>query len=215
MEVDEIVARVLERLEQTSLSASEPQRIPVGISNRHVHLSAEAVEALFGAGYALSKQKDLSQPGQFACCETVTLAGPKGVVEKVRILGPVRDKTQIELLQSDCRRLGIPAALRESGKLDGSPGLTLCGPKGCIAESAGAVVAKRHIHMTPADAAVYGCADGERVTVACPGERGGTLNEVTVRVSPRSRLEFHVDFEEANALGMQEGDSVTICGKGR
>ncbi len=215
MEVNAIVEKVLERLKQVSQAETDPRRIPAGISNRHLHLSEAAASALFGKGYTFEKMKDLSQPGQYACKETVTLAGPKGIIEKVRILGPVRGKTQIELLQSDCRRLGIQAVLRESGKLDGTPGLTLCGPKGCTAVEAGAIVAKRHIHMTPTDAAVHGCTDGEAVTVQCDGERGGTLNDVTVRVSTQGRLEFHVDFDEANAMGMQEGDSVTICGKGR
>lgn len=215
MEVNEIVERVLERLQMTNQVSERSDRIPTGISNRHLHLSEAAAAALFGVGYTFTKLKDLSQPGQYACNETVTLVGPRGVIEKVRILGPVRKETQVELLLGDCRKLGIKAVLRESGKLEGTPGLTLCGPKGCHGVTAGAIVAKRHIHMTPADAAYYGCQDGEAVTVLCEGERGGSLHDVTVRVSSQGRLEFHVDFDEANAMGMQEGDSITICGKGR
>lgn len=210
MEVDEVVDRVMKRLREVTEEKDFTRRIPVGISNRHLHLSEEASQVLFGPGYTFVKMKDLSQPGQFACNETVTLVGPKGIIEKVRILGPVRDTTQIELLQSDCRRLGIPVVLRESGKLNDSPGLTLCGPQGCVAVAAGAIVAKRHIHMTPEDASGFEVQDGERVQVVCDGERGGVLHDVTVRVSPRYKLECHIDFEEANAMGMGDHSSVRM-----
>lgn len=207
MEVDEIVAMVLERLHQTK------KVIPVGVSNRHIHLSELSANTLFGIGYIFNKMKDLSQPGQYACEETVTIIGPKGIIEKVRILGPLRKSTQIELLHADCRRLGIPAVIRESGKLDGTPELTLCGPEGCIKEKRGAIVAKRHLHMNLSDATSFGCCDGENVMISCDGERGGTLNEVTVRVSTISKLEFHVDFDEANALGLNDGDCVMLFKK--
>ena len=214
MDVNDIVRKVLEKLEETA-GQPEPGGIPTGVSNRHVHLSETDAAALFGAGVSFKKMKDLSQPGQYACEECVTLVGPKGVLEKVRILGPVRKITQIELLQSDCRKLGIKPMLRESGKLEGTPGLTLCGPKGSINAECGAIVAKRHIHMTPADAASYGCRDTEIVDVSCGGERGGVLGNVVVRVSPEAKLDFHIDIEEANCMGMKDGDTITIIGKGR
>ena len=134
--------------------------IPVGVSNRHVHLSQGDLDALFGAGYELTKMKDLSQPGQYACKETVTVCGPKGAIEKVRILGPVRGKTQVEILAGDCFKLGVKAPARLSGDLDGTPGVTLVGPKGSVQTKSGLMAAQRHIHMLPEDAARFGVHDG-------------------------------------------------------
>lgn len=215
MEIDAIVARVIEKLGQAENAAEPAGGIPAGVSNRHVHLSQGDADALFGAGYSFKRMKELSQPGQFACDECVTVVGPRGVIEKVRVLGPVRRQSQIELLQSDCRKLGIKAVLRESGKLEGTPGLTLCGPNGSVTVSCGAIVAKRHIHMTPADAARLGCTDAEIVEVRCGGERGGTLGNVVVRVSTEARLDCHIDIEEAACMGLKDGDTITINGKGR
>lgn len=184
--------------------------IPVGISNRHIHLSQAVLEKLFGNHYQLTKLKDLSQPGQYACKECVTLAGPKGVIEKVRILGPVRAETQVEILQSDTFKLGIKGALRLSGDLDGTPGLTLIGPNGAFEMAKGVIIAKRHIHMLPEEAECFGVTDGQVVTIDFAGERGGSLNNVVIRATANSGLECHIDTEEANALGVTPGTTIKI-----
>ena len=133
--------------------------IPVGVSNRHAHLSQEDLDMLFGKGYKLTKIKDLSQPGQYACKETITICGPKGAIEKVRILGPIRSKTQVEVLAGDCVKLGTAAYPRLSGDLANTPGVTLVGPKGATQIKEGLIVAQRHIHMTPCDARELGVHD--------------------------------------------------------
>jgi putative phosphotransacetylase len=207
--LEQIVALILQEI-QKQTGASEPDLIPVGISNRHIHLSEEHLDSLFGKGAELCKIKDLSQPGQFACQECVTLVGPKGCIENVRILGPTRPQTQIELLAADCFKLGIKAPLKMSGKLDGTPGLVISGPKGCEKLSQGAIVAKRHIHMTPEDAERFNCTDNEIVKVECRGERGGILDHVVVRVTKASKLDFHIDTEEANCMGIMGSDKVKI-----
>lgn len=184
--------------------------IPVGISNRHIHLNQAALEKLFGNHYQLTKLKDLSQPGQYACKECVTLAGPKGVIEKVRILGPVRAETQVEILQSDTFKLGVKGALRLSGDLDGTPGLTLIGPNGAFEMAKGVIIAKRHIHMLPEEAERFGVTDGQVVTIDFAGERGGSLNNVVIRATANSGLECHIDTEEANALGVTPGTTIKI-----
>jgi propanediol utilization protein len=207
--IDQIVTLVLQEIQKYSES-SETNLIPLGISNRHVHLSQKDLESLFGAGAELSKIKDLSQPGQFACKECVTLVGPKGCIENVRILGPTRPQTQIELLVADCFKLGVKAPLKMSGKLDGTPGLVICGPKGSENLCEGAIVAKRHIHMTPEDAERFNCTDNEIVKVECRGERGGILDNVIVRVTKASKLDFHIDTEEANCMGIKDSDKVKI-----
>ncbi|MBM7712325.1 phosphate propanoyltransferase [Enterococcus xiangfangensis] len=184
--------------------------IPVGISNRHIHLSQSAVDKLFGSNYQLTKLKDLSQPGQYACKECLMICGPKGVIEKVRILGPVRPETQVEILQSDTFKLGIKGALRLSGDLAGTPGITLVGPNGSFEVIQGAIVAKRHIHMLPEEAVRFGVTDGESVTIEFAGERGGSLANVIVRAKENSGLECHIDTEEANALGVKSGTKIKI-----
>jgi putative phosphotransacetylase len=176
--------------------------VPVGISNRHVHLTHEDMEALFGKGHALTNIKDLGQPGQYACKEVVTLAGPKGVIEKVRVLGPERKQTQVEILAADGFKLGVKAPVRLSGDLDGTPGLTLIGPAGAITIPQGVMVAQRHIHMSLNDAYAYGVHDGQEVSLAVDGPRGGTMDHVLIRANATSALECHVDTEEANALGI-------------
>lgn len=213
MEIDEIVHSILERLNMNEKLCCGVLDIPTGISNRHVHLSQADAAVLFGKDYAFNKMKDLSQPQQFACKETVTLIGAKGVIEKVRILGPCRTATQVELLLSDCRKLGIEICLRDSGNLEGTPGMTLAGPLGCVVLESGAIVARRHIHMRPEDAETFGVRDGEIVSVKCTGERGGVLEGATVRVSKQAKLEFHVDFEEANAMGLKDDSHVILADK--
>lgn len=183
--------------------------IPVGISNRHVHLSQADLELLFGKGYEMVKMKDLSQPGQFACQETITLCGPKGAIEKVRILGPVRSRTQIEILEGDCFKLGVKAKAKMSGDLDGTPGITLVGPKGSVQTKDGLIIAQRHIHMTPEDANRLGVADGDVVAIEVTGDKGGIYKNVAIRATSTSALECHLDNEEANAMGVNS--KTTVC----
>ena len=185
-------------------------RIPVGISNRHVHLSREDLSDLFGAGYKLTKMKDLSQPGQYACKETVTICGPKGAIEKVRILGPVRPRTQVEILSGDSFKLGIKAPARLSGDLDKTPGITIIGPRGSVQTKEGLMAAQRHIHMLPQDAARFGVHVGQNVSLEIDGIRGGILRNTIVRVTGQSGLECHIDTEEANALGLDSSSTVKI-----
>ncbi|MDY2777576.1 MAG: phosphate propanoyltransferase [Collinsella sp.] len=182
----------------------------VGVSGRHVHLNQGDLEALFGAGYELTPVKDLSQPGQFAAKETVALVGPKGVIERVRVLGPVRSQTQVEILAGDSFKLGVPAKVRMSGKLEGTPGITLAGPKGTVAIPSGVMVAARHIHMSLAQAAAMGLHDGQIVSIAFDGERGGRLDNVVIRANDSSELDCHIDTEEANALRISNGSVVRI-----
>ena len=184
--------------------------IPVGISNRHIHLSQADLDALFGAGYELTKMKDLSQPGQYACKETVTVVGPKGAIEKVRILGPVRKATQIEVIAGDSFKLGVAGDVRMSGDLAGTRGVTLVGPKGSVQTKVGLIVAQRHIHMTLADAARLGVKDGDIVDIKVTGNRGGIFSNVAIRANDSSALECHLDTEEANAMGLTSKSTITI-----
>jgi propanediol utilization protein len=188
----------------------EGDGIPVGVSNRHIHISQEDLDTLFGKGYQLTKTKDLGQPGQYACQEYVIIAGPRSAIEKVRILGPVRKETQVEVLASDCRKLGIPMVVRQSGDLAGAPGLTIVGPKGSVYRNECAVVALRHIHMTPADAEHYGVKDGQIVKIKFGGQRGGIYDKVICRVSSSAALECHLDVEEANAMCVDGSSKFTI-----
>ena len=211
-ELVEIVTRaVLEKLQQ---KAQEPlelsKQVPLGISNRHVHLSANDFAKLFGPGAKLTKWKDLSQPGQYACQEKVTLIGPKGVIEQVRVLGPIRQMTQVEVSVTDCFKLGIKPVIRDSGDLEGSSGITLAGPAGVIALEEGCIVAARHIHMTPQDAKKYGLRDKDKVCVQSSGVRSVVFNNVLVRVHENYRLELHLDFDEANGAYLKCGDMLDI-----
>lgn len=191
-------------------TGTEEFRIPVGVSNRHVHLSQEDLDALFDRGYELTKMKELSQPGQYACKETVTVCGPKGAIEKVRILGPVRKQTQVEVLAADCFKLGKNSGPKMSGELAGTPGITLVGPKGSVETKEGLIVAQRHIHMSPSDAVKFGVHDGQAVSIQTEGIRGGIFNNTAIRVTDTSSLECHLDTEEANAMGLDGSSSVTI-----
>ena len=183
-------------------AASIAAGVPVGISNRHIHLSQADLDQLFGAGYQLTPMKELSQPGQFACKETVTICGPKGAIEKVRVLGPVRKETQIEIVAGDCFKLGVKAPAKLSGDLAGTPGITVVGPRGSVQTAQGLIVAQRHIHMAPADAQAYGVQDGQIVKIRVSGLRGGIYDNVAIRVTTSSKLECHLDTEEANAMGV-------------
>jgi len=188
----------------------DPNAIPVGVSNRHLHLSQEDQNALFGTGYEMKRMKDLSQPGQFACNETVTICGPKGAIEKVRILGPVRGKTQVEILEGDCFKLGVKAQPKLSGDLAGTPGITIIGPKGSVQLKEGLIIAQRHIHMTMEDAQRLGVHDGQIVAIDVPGEKGGTFKNVAVRATAASALECHIDTEEANAMSVNSSTKIKI-----
>jgi len=185
-------------------------KVSVGISNRHIHLSQEHIEALFGAGYTLTKMKDLSQPGQFAAEELVTLIGPKGSLPGVRVLGPARKASQVELTGTDTFKIGVRPPVRDSGKLEDTPGIDVEGPKGRVHMDQGVIVAARHIHMTPEDATRYSLKDGDHVRVAVPGPRGGVLEQVLVRVNSEYALDLHVDTDEGNAFGLANGQQLDV-----
>jgi len=173
----------------------------VETSARHVHVTKETLETLFGAGYQLTKKKDLSQPGQFACEERVQVIGPKGSFPAVSILGPERPENQVEISASDARSIGVAAPVRESGDIAGSGACKLVGPKGEVELSEGVIVAKRHIHMTPEDAEKYGLQDKQVVSVEIKSaERSLVFGDTVVRVSPKYALAMHIDTDESNAV---------------
>jgi len=181
-------------------------KVLINLSNRHVHLSKEDVEILFGAGYSLKKTKDLLQPGQFACEECVTIHGPKSSIANIRVLGPERKETQCEILASDVFKLGFPSVpVRESGQLEDTPSFIIEGPKGRVTKQKGIIVAKRHIHFDPESAAKFNVADKEIVNLIVNSERGAILMNVVCRVNPAFALECHLDFDEGNALGIASG----------
>ncbi len=185
--------------------------IIAGVSNRHVHLSREDLDLLFGRGYTLTPTKDLGQPGQFACKEMVTIVGPKGSIENVRILGPERKDTQIEISLTDAFKLGIMPPVRDSGDIEGTPGITIIGPNGKLEKEKGVIIAKRHVHMHPSDAEKFGVKDKDIVKVIVEkGDRKLIFDDVLIRVSEKFALEFHVDTDEANAALLKTGDVVYI-----
>jgi len=184
-------------------SRSSERLIPVAVSARHVHLSQATLDRLFGPGYVLRARGPLSQPGQFAALESVSLCGPRGRLEHVRVLGPPRPADQVEISFTDERHLGIDAPLRLSGDLCGTPGVTLEGPKGHVALPNGVVCALRHIHMSPADAEEFGVADHEVVQIEVQSTgRSVVFGNVVIRISPDYRLELHLDTDEGNAAGV-------------
>ncbi|HHV63869.1 MAG TPA: phosphate propanoyltransferase [Peptococcaceae bacterium] len=185
-------------------------QVPIGVSNRHLHLSLEDIEALFGEGYTLSKKKDLSQPGQFACEETVTIVGPKGSIGGVRILGPARKESQVELALTDAFKLGLQIPVRDSGNLENTPGIEIINGDRKISLKRGVIAAMRHIHLSVEDAQKYGLKDKDIVKVSVDSPRGGEFNNVLVRVSPNYALDFHIDTDEANAFGLRNGDIATV-----
>ncbi len=176
--------------------------VPVASSARHVHLCRSDVEKLFGPGYQLQKFRDLSQPGQFACKEQVTIVGPKGKLERVRVLGPERKDTQVEIALTDSFALGIRPPVRMSGKVAGSPGCTLVGPAGQAEIAQGVIVAARHMHISPEQAKLYGLQDGQIVRLRSEGERAVVFENVVVRAGNGHDFEVHLDTDEANALAM-------------
>jgi putative phosphotransacetylase len=194
--------------------AASGKTVTIGISNRHIHITQQHVEKLFGPGTRLTPDRPITQPGQFAARERLRVVGPKGAVDGVRIVGPTRAATQVELSVSDCRRIGLEAPLRHSGKTAGSAPVHLEGPSGAIDLPEGAIVAARHMHVAPADAARLGVADGDRVTVVLGrGDRYTTLHDVLVRSGPTHATEIHLDSDEASAFGVATGDRATIVGR--
>ena len=188
-------------------------KVGVGISNKHVHLSDADLAALFGAGHKLTLKKELKQPGQFASDELVDVVGPKGTLKGIRVLGPTRKESQVELAQTDARTIGLSLPVRESGVLDGSPGCKLVGPAGTVNLAKGAIIALRHIHLSPAQAQDAGVKDKDWVTVKTSGSRPLIFEDVLIRSGDAHTSEFHVDTDEGNAAGIQNDDQVEIIGK--
>jgi acetate kinase len=194
------IAKQTAKVVAGSKQVKTPQPIPVAISARHVHLDRKTMDTLFGAGTELTPYRDLSQPGQFACEQKVDLIGPRSRIDGVRVLGPLRGSTQVEISRTDEFRLGVDAPVRGSGNTKGSAPITIEGPKGTVHLEEGLICAWRHIHMTPADAAAYGVEDGDMVEVAIDSAgRDLIFGDVMVRVSPKYKLEMHIDTDEANA----------------
>ncbi|MFL6585074.1 MAG: acetate/propionate family kinase [Chthoniobacterales bacterium] len=191
-------------LKRTS-QACRTEQIPIEVSAHHIHLAQEDVEALFGPGHKLTKSSDLSQPGQYACKEKLTIIGPKGRIERVRVLGPARKATQVEIAMTEQFKLGIQPPIRESGDIEGSPGCTLEGSAGSVAIGNGVICALRHVHMTPADALRYGLKDKCSVRVRVPGDRELLFGDVRIRVDPNFALAMHIDTDEANAANLRTG----------
>lgn len=208
----QLMGKILSRLAMSNPASmiDSPIAIPVGVSNRHVHLSQDDVTALFGEGYQLTPFKDLKQPGQFAAKECVMVVGPKGSISKVRVLGPTRPTTQLEVSKADCFALGIKAPVRESGDLNQSGSALLIGPAGHVNLCEQVICAQRYIHMNLMDARSLNVSNGQRVCVRTEGERSLVFDEVVVRVDARFSLEFHIDTDEANAAGLRNSDSVFV-----
>lgn len=210
MEIDAsaVAAAVIKAIRANEAESGD---IPVGVSNRHIHLTRAHVEQLFGKGYTLTPLKDLSQPGQYACKELLTIVGPSlRPIEKVRVLGPERSASQVEISRTDSYLLKVKPPVRESGDIAGSAPITIIGPCGIVTLSEGCIIANRHIHMSLEDGARFGVKDGDYVTVDATGERRTRFYDVQVRVSDKFRLEMHLDTDDANAAALRNGDRVSI-----
>ena len=199
-----IIGEVVLRLERSK------KPIVCNISNRHAHLCGEHIEKLFGSGYKLKKTRDLMQPGEYASSETLDLAGPKGILKKIRVLGPERKNTQVEISRTDCYTLGINAEVRDSGNINGTLGGRLIGPAGSVEIFQGIIVARRHIHMTGKDAAFFKVKDGQAVRIRTRPPRSVVFEDVIVRVSDKYVLECHIDTDEANACDLKSGMEVFL-----
>lgn len=186
------------------------KQIPIGVSARHIHLSQEHIQILFGENAELSVLKPLSQPGQFAAKETVAVEGPKGRFDKVRILGPARSLTQLEISRTDTYILGVDAPVRESGNIEGTPGIKIIGPAGSVQIEQGVIVAARHIHFHTDDAAKWGIKDKQMLRVKVEGKRPLIFEDVLARVSDQFALDMHIDTDEANAAGVGNGQQAFI-----
>ena len=214
-QITELVRRVLSEIGGSTESAhpvcDDSMLVPVGVSNRHIHLSREHLEVLFGKGYELTPVKELSQPGQYACREVLTIVGPSlRPIENVRVLGPVRSASQVEISATDSYTLKVKPPVRESGKIAGSAPITIIGPCGVVTLAEGCIIANRHIHMSLEDGARFGVSDGDYVTVDVEGKRRTRWYDVQVRVHKDFRLEMHVDTDDANAVGIGNGFKVSI-----
>lgn len=209
--ISAVAEAVLKAIEANGNISDNSKDIPVGISNRHIHLSREDINVLFGENYELTPMKDLSQPGQYACKEQLTIVGPSlRPIEGVRVLGPARSKSQVEISRTDSFTLKVKPPVRESGNIAGSAPITIIGPKGVVTLSEGCIIANRHIHMSLEDGAKFGIKDGEYVTVDALGERRTRFYDVQVRVHKDFRLEMHLDTDDANAAGLKNGSKVQI-----
>lgn len=184
--------------------------VKIGLSNKHLHLQKEHIEILFGKGHELTPTKPLVQPGQFACEEKVDIVGPKNTLKGIRVLGPARPETQVEVAMTDARTLGIKAPVRESGKLEGTPGCKIVGPCGEVEIDHGVIVALRHVHLSPAQAEEAGVKDKDIVSIKIEGERGLVFNNVLVRSGDAHEREVHLDTDEGNAAGCGPDSVCTI-----
>lgn len=184
--------------------------VPIGVSNRHVHLSAEDVDALFGHGHKLTVAKDLAQRGNFAARETVNIVGGKGVLERVRIVGPPRDTTQVELSRTEAVKIGVDAPIRDSGDLKGTPGLVLVGPNGPVIINGGCIIPRAHIHMARKQADILDLYDRDKVSILIKGQKVVCYHDVLVRLTETGETEFHIDTDEANAAFVDTGDLAMI-----
>ena len=206
----ELIARLVMEAIDKKESTSNGFMVPIGVSARHIHLTQEHVEVLFGEGYQLTKRKEL-MGGQFAANEQVTIVGLKlRAIENVRVLGPVRSKSQVEISATDAIKLGVRAPIRLSGDIEGSAPIAVVGPKGVIYLDEGCIIAKRPIHMAPKDAIAAGVRNGDIVSVKADNERGTVFNHVQIRVDESFTLEMHIDTDEANAAKISTGETVTI-----
>lgn len=185
-------------------------QVPVGISNRHIHVTQSDLDVLFGKGHQLTVKKELSQPGQFAAEECVTIKGPKGSIEKVRILGPMRPETQIEISLTDSFKLGIQGVLRNSGDVAGTPGCEVIGPNGTLQCPQGVIVAARHLHLSPSEAAELGLKDKDIVSIRTQGPRAVVMSNVLVRSGEKHAKELHIDMDEANCAALKNGLMVEV-----
>ena len=181
-------------------------KVSIGVSNRHVHLTKEHLEILFGENYELQKKVDINQPGQFAATDVVTIKTPKSEINNVRILGPIRKYTQVEISKTDAYKLGLNPPVRDSGDLEGSEPITIIGPKGSIDIEKGCIIANRHIHILPAQMKEYGLEERKFVDVKIDGEKGGILANVKLKVSEEAYFELHIDTDDANAHLIKNGD---------
>ncbi len=212
-ELEEIVTRVVSGYLEKKPAGSEGNtslQIPVGVSNRHVHLCRRDIDVLFGGGYEMQVHRDLSQKGYFAAKETLVIAGPKGAISRVRILGPLRANTQVELLASDCPGLGLDVRCGNSGEMAPGPQITLIGPKGTVVNEEGVMIALRHIHMQTQHAKNLGLKDGDQISVQTHGERAVVFSNVKIRTGDEFNTELHLDMDEANACGVENGTIVTM-----
>lgn len=209
--ISRIVDEVVRNLAGRSLIDENPSKlVVVGVSNRHLHITTEHAEILFGPGKRLTPLRALRQPDQFASKETVSIATSRGVLPNVRLIGPERDHTQVELSRSDTIALGLDPPIRQSGSISDSAGCVIIGPAGSVVLTRGVILASRHLHCHTSEGAALGLKDKQIIRVRAAGERGGILENVLVRVGNAHKLEMHLDTDEANALGLKSGDKVEL-----